>query len=241
MSDIQQFGTYFTFDDIVSNAYGVWISGTGTYDAPVRDVESVSIPGKSGDLLMDNGRFDNIKITYPCFISRQFDTRFDLFKAAMLSKRGYFMLTDTYHPGEFRMASYTGGISPKTGPYNKSGEFDIAFDCMPQRFLVSGNIPVTFSADGTITNPTLYAARPLITVYGSGTVGVGGVAVTVKENDFDYIDIDCAVMDAHFGANNANSYITISGEFPVLKAGETSISMTDNIEKVIITPRWWTV
>lgn len=67
------------------------------------------------------------------------------------------------------------------------------------------------------------------------------MAVTVKKNDFDYIDIDCAVMDAHFGANNANSYITISGEFPVLKAGETSIRMTDNIKEVIITPRWWTV
>lgn len=241
MSDIKQYGAYFTFDDIQSNDFDVWISGVGTYDAPVRDMETITVPGRSGDLLIDNNRLNNIDITYPCYIGRQFDSRFDLFKAAMLSKVNYYVLRDTYHPDEYRLAYYLGGITPQTGAYNKSGSFDIVFHCKPQRYLNSGADAVTFTADGTITNPTRYTAKPLLRIYGDGIVTVGGYSVTVSSNSYEYIDVDCDTMDAYYGNSNANSYITVSGGFPSVAPGEATVTISGNITQIDITPRWWTV
>lgn len=243
MSDIIQFGKYFTFGDIQSNSYGVWISGEGVYNAPEMDVEYVSIPGLSGDLVISNNRFHNIEIVYPAFISAQFSTRFDLFKAAMLSKFGYQRLTDTYHPDEYRLATFTGPIEVETGAYNRNGLFDITFNCKPQRFLVSGDTVLTFSsASGTITNPTLYASKPLIRVYGTGTVGIGSMNVTIATNPFAYIDIDSDSQSCFNSGSNAGQYVTMSGlAYPTLAAGDTGITKTSGITRVEITPRWWTV
>ncbi len=242
MSDILQYGNYLTFDGIQSNTYGVWISGTGTYNAPERDVEFIQIPGKSGDLIVDNGRFNNIEITYPAFISKNFDTRFDTFRALMLSKIGYFTLEDTYHPNEYRKAAIVGGFEAETGPYNKSGRFDITFNCQPQRYLKSGLTTVTFTANGTISNPTAYIAKPLVRVYGYGTVKIGGTTVTIATNSLSYIDLDCDAMDAFYGATNANQYITLSSsQFPALNPGSNGVTKSGNVTRIEITPRWFTL
>ena len=62
---------YLTFNGKNSAEFGVWISGGGTYNAPARDVEMVSVPGRNGDISYDNGRFQNVAVTYPAFISRK--------------------------------------------------------------------------------------------------------------------------------------------------------------------------
>lgn len=237
-----QYGTWLLFDDIRTDAYGVWISGTGTYNAPERDQEFITIPGRSGNFIVDNGRFENIEVTYPAFIARGFDTLFDPFRAAMLSKRGYKRLEDTYHPDHFRLASFSGPIEANTGTYNRSGSFDLVFNCKPQLYLKSGETAETMTISGRITNPTLYPARPIIRVYGTGALGVGSVTVTIAANPFPYIDLDCEAMDAHSGASNANQYITLSGDdFPTLGPGQTGIALPRTITQVEITPRWWTI
>jgi len=239
----KQYGSYFTFGDIVSNEYGVWISGEGTFDAPERDIEYVEIPGKSRALILDNNRFRNIDITYPAYMSGDFDSRFDVFKAAMLSYAGqYMILSDTYHPNEFRYATFTGGIDPETGPYNRSGRFDITFNCGPQRFLTSGLSTTTFAEAGTIANPTAYTATPNIRVYGYGTVGVGSNTITITIHPYPYIDIDCEAMDAKYQANNCNGYVQVSGDvFPTLPPGNTGITISGSVSKIELQPRWWTV
>ena len=65
----------FEFDGVNSFAYGVFVTGKSVYDAPSRDVESVSVPGRNGDILIDKGRFKNIDITYHCgcFAANKFD------------------------------------------------------------------------------------------------------------------------------------------------------------------------
>ena len=50
---------YFTFDGKTSTDFGMYISGSGTYNAPERDVTTYNIPGRNGDLIVDNGRFLN--------------------------------------------------------------------------------------------------------------------------------------------------------------------------------------
>lgn len=232
---------YFTFNGNDSCDYGIWISGSGTYDAPSRDMDKISVPGRNGDLLLNNNRFNNVSISYPAFISKDFYTKFDSFKAVMLSEAGYLRLEDTYHPDEYRMAQFVGPMNPDVKVLNIAGEFDIKFDCKPQRWLKSGEVALTITEDTTIINPTLYIAKPLVRVYGTGTLAIGSETIEINTVD-EYIDIDCELMDAYKGSDNCNSDIELtSGGFFELTSGSNGIVMDSTITSIELYPRWWTI
>ena len=52
------------YDGVSSRTYGVYITGEAVYNAPERDVEMITIPGRNGAFALDNGRFENIEVTY---------------------------------------------------------------------------------------------------------------------------------------------------------------------------------
>lgn len=231
---------YFTFDGKSSRDFEVWISGSGTFGAPERDVSVVSVPGRNGDLSIDNGRYKNIDIKYPAFIVEAFRMNFDGFKAWLESKQGYKVLTDTYHPEYYRMARVKGGLAPSMGTLNRNGTFDIVFDCDPRRFLNTGKNVKAFTASGVMKNPTLFDALPLLRVYGTGTVTIGSVAVKINTAN-EYTDIDCDMQEAYKGTANCNNNVTLSsGEFPKLSPGSNNIYLS-GVSKVEITPRYWTI
>lgn len=232
---------YFTFNNEDSCDYGLWISGSGTYDAPKRDVSKYSVPGRNGDLLIDNHRFNNIPLSYPAFISKDFYYKFDDFKAFMLSQSGYLRLEDTYHPNEYRMAQFVGPMNPDVKVLNVAGEFEIEFDCKPQRWLKVGEKAIEITSSTTINNPTLYTAKPLVRVYGTGTLVIG--SETIEINDVNsYVDIDCEIMDAYKDSTNCNSDIELtSGGFFELEPGLNTITMDNSITSIELTPRWWTI
>lgn len=232
---------YFTFGTIDSRSYGVYISGGGTYNAPPRSYNNIIIPGRDGDLLSENTRLQNVVLTYPAGVVKNTKTNLANFRSALLSVIGYAKLTDSYHSDEFRLAVFKGPLDVDMLKDLTAGEFEIEFECKPQRFLTSGETVTTITANSNITNPTLFPSKPLLRVYGYGVLKLGSQTVTITDYNKTYIDIDCEMMDCFNGANNLNSYVTFSGnDFPVLPSGTTGIEIT-GITKVEITPRWWRV
>lgn len=223
-----------------SRDFGVWISGGGTFNAPARDVETASVPGRNGDLTYDNGRFSNITVEYPAFISRRFQPRIDGYRAFLTSKIGYQRLEDSYHPEEYRLAMYRNGLEVSPTARNLAGSFTLAFDCKPQRYLKSGEKTRTFTAAGKLWNPTEFEALPLIRAYGTGNFTVNGRKITIKSAS-TYTDIDSDLQDAYKGTTNCNGNIVLDNDyFPVLSPGENAVIMS-GITRLIITPRWWTL
>ena len=231
-----------TFNGTDIATYGVHISGEGTYNAPGRAVEEQVVPGRNGTLIIDGGRFENITVTYPAYITDDFDENMADLRSFLLAVKGYARLEDTYHPDEFRLANFSDGIKVETsGRYNAQGKFDLEFNCKPQRFLVLGETVIELTADGTVENPTAFESKPIIRIYGTGTVGVGSVSITF-DGSTEYVDLDCDVQDAYYGVSNKNSSITLSpNRFPTLSAGETGITLGTGITKVEITPRWFEI
>lgn len=118
-----------------------------------------------------------------------------------------------------------------------SAVFELTFDTYPQRFLISGETPITVAAGATITltNPTWNTALPLITLTAPGTVTIGGISLTAAEA----MTIDCDAQDAYSGSENKNSVLTIPGlEFPGLASGDTTVTNSTSADMTII-PRWW--
>lgn len=241
----------FTFNGISTDTYGLYVGGQRTFNSPQRDVTKVSIPGRNGDLVRDNGRFLNVSIAYTVVLMPEstqvsFAEAARQLKADLLSVVGYARLEDTYQPDHFRMARVDGAIDFETGAYNYTGKTQVTFDCMPQRFLKSGETVKEMTPSSSIiyrivVNPTQFSSKPLIRVYGSGDceVTVGNQTITLEDVD-DHIDIDSETMNCYNGVENCNGKVTLGSQgFPTLPPGPTTIQMAGGTTKVEITPRWW--
>ena len=219
-----------TFDGKTSREYGVYITGQAVYNAPERDVEMITIPGRNGSFALDNGRFQNITVTYPAGIFAENEADFAQavsdFRNYLCSRKGYCRLTDEYNPSEYRMAVYKSGLDVDPAQL-RAGEFEITFECKPQRWLTSGETATAVANNGTLTNPTLFDSQPLLAIKGYGTIGFNGYE----------IELDNAVL-GHVLFKNGQSNVNISGSTyaitfteHVLNAGDTITMGASDI--------WW--
>ena len=173
-----------TFGNVNSADYGIYISGEGVFDAPKRAVEMVNIPGRNGALAIDQGYYENIVVTYPAHNYEpemsDFKENLSAFRNALASQIGYQRLSDTFHPNEYRMAVFDEGLDINPIKYNTASQFDIKFDCKPQRFLTSGETETTVSSGGALTNPTPYESSPLLKVEGYGNISFNDHNINIE-------------------------------------------------------------
>ena len=171
------------FGGIDSADFGIYIGGEGTFNAPERDVEMISIPGRDGAFALDKGRFENIEVKYTVINQEPdlatFSANLEGFRNALCSQRGYQRLEDTFHPDEYRMAVFADKFEVKPIEYNTAAEFDIVFDCKPQRYLMSGESPIEVDDGDVILNPTLFEAHPLLEVEGYGLITMNGYDISI--------------------------------------------------------------
>ena len=211
-----------TFGGDQSGKYGLYISGAGAFNAPQRDVEMVTIPGRNGAFSLDHGRFENIEVTYPAGIfgtdDNDFAQKVSDIRAWLCSKKGYVRLTDEYNPNEYRMAVYKSGLEVSLAEL-KAGEFDLVFECMPQRFLTSGATAVTITNMTPVFNPTLFNSRPLFEVDGYGVITINGEDIEIMSESLGFV-----VISPHGTINKpkgTSATFTISPSLDVLNTGDT--------------------
>lgn len=230
----------FIFDGKSSGDYGIYISGGQTFNAPERDVESIEIPGRNGNLTISRNRFKNIMVPYPVFVHKQFNENVAAARAWLLGSDGYCRLEDTYHPDQYRMAQFNGPIDFEMRFLNYSGETTLTFNCKPQRWLKTGEQVIQCSNGDSILNSG-FPALPLIKVSGTGGgyLYVGACVVQILSLD-EYVILDSETQNAYKGTINKNGTIA-APEFPVLQTGENTIYWGGGITAVEITPRWWTI
>jgi phage-related protein len=236
---------FLVYDGKSSYDFNMIISGEDVFNKPSRVVRSTTIDGKNGSLTDDRGYFENAPITYKCGIKKEAGKSFDELASFIMSRGGgYHRLEDSYHPDCYRMARCNGAISTtRRGYIADDGQprvigFELDFDCMPQLYLKEGEYTQEFTSNGTLYNPTYFEAKPLIRVYGTGSLNIGNTTLTVTSNP-SYIDLDCEREDAYYGAQNCSGYIQ-GHDYPTLKSGINNIAFT-GFSKVEVTPRWWRI
>ena len=103
------------------------------------------------------------------------------------------------------------------------------------------SLTVTIASPAELENPTLFESKPIIRVYGNGTLNINDIYITVANSPYTYIDIDCELMDCYHGSNNANSYVSFSTtDYVTLRSGTNYFSYS-GFSQVSITPRWYTI
>lgn len=136
-----------TYNGTKSSDLGVFVSGSGSFDAAEFDVDKYEIPGRNGDLILSNNRYKNIEITYPAFIPKAFMDKVQNVRNWLRSSKVYARLEDTYDMDHYRLGIPTGVQSFSPENRNDGANFEMTFDCKPQRFLKVGETPETVEAD----------------------------------------------------------------------------------------------
>lgn len=229
----------FTFNGISASSFGLWVEHRPPVVTPKRLIESISIPGRSGNLLRDTGAYSNITLTYQ--VAYKEDVRNKAVEiATWLYQPTYCELENDYEPTYFRQAVYSSPFSV-SDVLGVAGRANITFECKPQRFLKTGKIPISATNGGEINN-NYQPSLPVITIQGSGhgSVTIGGSTVSIT-GQIDDLIIDSVNQNAVMGGNNANNNISVSGGFPTLVNGATEISWSGGVTGVTIVPNWWTL
>lgn len=222
-----------TVDGTNLSTFKVYQSGNQTFGSAERDREFVTVPGKSGTLILDNGRFENVERPYTCFIVDNFRTNIRKLADFLASIDSYVEIHDTYHPDEY-VLGVPKPLDPEVLDNMLGGEFELVFNCKPQRYLVTDDIVFTGNGTKSVRNPTNQKALPLITMNGAGIVTFGNQSITTTSAGI--IDTELMTMTNSNG-DNLNNNVVFNVDQIQVPPGNVTITST---VACTIKPRWWT-
>lgn len=231
---------YFQYKGVVSLNEQLIIQSKNTFAGAARDLTFTSVPGRSGDLIIDNKRYKNVTIKYKVAALEGIHDIREIahrVKGWLASEVGYFELTDSYDPDYYRLAAYADA-------YNLEQELPclgystIQFNCKPHKYRIDGKRPVILQVAANVRNPEFFTAKPYIKITGSGniTLSINNNSYVFKDVS-EYIEIDSEIMNAFKGSILQNSKM-FTPTFPELVKGDNYISWTGTVTSVEIVPRW---
>jgi phage-related protein len=239
-----------------SRDFGVFLIDGNIFDFPKRDVEFLNVPGRSGSLTIDKGRWDNIDITYTfATYGKDAPTKLNAWKDFLLTNTGYLKIETSVEPNIYREGVYKGASSPRVSMLGGGGYMDVTFSCMPQKWLKANcedDDRIDITNNLMLRNPTNYDARPLLNV----SAGNGGgyvqfdnyvhdniantdyriarskLTITVTNNMW----IDCETGDAFKGTTVYTPYVQLTegSGFPVI-SGQSKVMQNSSDLRSYIT------
>lgn len=127
----------FSVNGVLSSDYGIYVLRTNDEDFPERDYESVEIPNRTGNLILDNGRWKNKNIVYNCVCLDNPSLNVPRFIGVFTKAGTDVRIEDTIHPDYMKLGKFKGGTQPKFKPYKTAATFDLVFDCDPRKWDIS--------------------------------------------------------------------------------------------------------
>lgn len=242
----------FTFNGICSDDLGLIVERYPSRPFPKRKVDSYSVAGRSGDLLIEQDAWSNVTQEYAVFINGNFQQNAQAIAYWLLNANGYCVLTDSYdNSSTYRMARYIGGVQ-FLNALNKYGKATITFDCCPQRYptteeILEGNFGSTFTFP---SHTNMQKGLPLLTIP-SLTMDASGIIETdtlrivipAQSSTINSVFVDWetqSVGTLQYGKRV--SAVSISGTWKPLGDGdeiETTLETGSGITIRVNTRRWY--
>lgn len=244
------------FGNIYTKDLDLIIQTEPIYVFPAKDITVEHIPGRNGDLIIDNKCWQNVERSYSIASVFRPGTNF-ISNAEKLIKfltesKGYQRLEDTYDPDVYRLAQYKNSGSLKNY-YDQATAIEVVFDCKPQRYLKSGDKPISFlGSSATLENPTGKPALPIISI--SNIVHSDNIVmlVTIKNNDIVTSTVTLSdvpsgdvIIDSELQTvasiqnGDINRYVSLNDkEFPVLNNGNNEVIIEKFTEDTTIVDKY---
>ena len=232
---------WFEWNGVRNTDYGIYVTQQPPLTIPEERVTFTNIPGRSGSLTTLEGDYvyEDLVLTATCVIS---DPERIPEIAGWL--RGSGTVTFANRDGGFYYARVINQIPfEKILRGNPHRSFAVNFRCKP--FWYEADVaaisvqPASGSASGyvTVQNPGNVPSEPIITVTGSGEITLIVDMTVVELSDVNgEITIDSVLQEAYSGTTSMNS--CMSGDFPTLLPGNSTISWTGDVTYLTVHPNW---
>ena len=208
---------------------------------PNERVTFTNVPGRSGSLTTLEGEnvYEDMVLTATCIIADP-----ERIPDVCAWLRGAGTVTFANRDGGFYYARVVNQIPfEKILRGNPHRTFAVNFRCKPFWYVddvAATNIqPASGSTSGYVTmeNPGNIPSEPIITITGSGEITLIVDMTIVELTDVDgEITIDSVLQEAYSGTTSMNS--CMSGDFPVLPPGSSTISWTGDVTYLTVEPNW---
>ena len=205
------------------NDLGIVVKKMPSLTKAAKDIESIKVNGRNGNLHIDNGTYNSYTETIECVVM-------DLSKIDLIKKTldGEGILKISTNPNRVYNVIIKNQI-----PFDKYlgvlREFPLQLEIEPFSYSeelksINKNESGVFEIQGNVNTP------PNITVSGVGTITVNNKSIQVLESD---ITIDCELMNCTKNLINKNDQVILQ-DFPILIPGENSITLGVGITNVKI-------
>lgn len=198
------------YGGINSEDYKTYISNAGIYKSPEKRYRKYAVLGRNGHFLEDTGIFENVEIEYPFCTYENCDTNIRSYISALRQKKGYQRIEDTFHSEYYRMGAFIDEFEPKEVAADGSiCNGILKFDCMPQKWLKSGEEPIVLYIGAEIVPESTEVERQLATsnmdiTSATATISINNdtinavrveaVAYSIQGRQFQLFDVE---LDAH--------------------------------------------
>lgn len=246
-------------DNVDLSTVGMYISQTTVFNAPKKRYGTVSIPGRNGDLMTNEEAWDNIQVEYNCYIPKNAKNVVNYLKQFLLNTVGYVRIEDTINGNEFRLGFYESGLEDVSMSLHAiQASFTLTFNCKPQRFLRIGEASYDILDKSSVgssgkeinlpffSSPTNFPCSPIFKVnmddnWGYFKIGDYKIEVVNLHNKTLIIDtetLNCFDEDG----NMQNDCVKFSFNRS-MKVNFQNVLMkcTDNITRIQVEPRWYTL
>ena len=153
---------------------GIYVDAAVSFNKPAKRVETFSVPGRNGDLVIDEGTFDNVLISYPVYEKATFPDEFDAIVNWLASLQGYQRIECSNDPNHYRLGRFVVPQTPTAKRLNKDGYYTLTFDCKPQRWLLSGEEDTEITA-----NPSTEYTGDVVTFTANALDAITGVTADI--------------------------------------------------------------
>lgn len=224
--------TDFYLDGVSAKSRGIHSGKPITFSPAVPKINAIQIPGRSGDLQIDEGGYYNRSASVPCYTLTVDNTAMQDMRGAaawLLSQRGYRKLQTAEDDAHYWYASIknTAEIAPRLNLLNP---FTIEWDCKPYAYLTGYDEKTTITASGdTVENPTYFDAFPILYITGNegGYISFPNGGITLTDDVQTEIAIDCEAQRAYDPFTGASRDMFISAtEFPYFHGGTNAITFS---------------
>lgn len=233
----------FTFNGINCESLGMVVERYPSRPFPMRKQTIYSVPGRSGDLIIDEDAYENTTQEYEVYVGHDniesMQEKLTAIAAWLLTPAGYCILTDTYDPSVKRMARFIGGTE-FLNSLNKYGKATAEFSCKPQRYpavdvVYSGALEEQTPIAITLPTSGLLPSYPLLEVLGVGAntsfkVEAGSLRIVVpaRGSAISRIVIDWELRAVYNAFNGSvPSGTSVNGDWTKIRDGDT-ITITED-------------
>lgn len=213
----------FIFNDVSSDSLGIVVKSMPKVPRPAKDIESIKVSGRNGNLHIDNGNYESINYTIECICTDK--TKIDEINK-VLQGSGKLILSD--YDNRFWNAIIKNQIAYKEY-LTYLNSFPLIFELDP---ISKGISEITEIINETkmfevLGNTDVY---PKLTITGIGEITLNGKSLQVTESE---ITIDCELMQCYNSTIAKNDKVILD-EFPTLRIGTNDISLGQGITQVKI-------